>query len=83
MPLTYGVADAIIRDIKAWYTERIDDQNVAKTWKHLHSVLFKKVRVPCADDIWCRSGHPPSGRDPAEGVSMVVSEEFVALQVKK
>ena len=72
--LTYSVGESIVKDMKAWYAERVDDENVAKTWKHLHNVLFKKVRVPYKADIWCQA---------EEGTPMVVSEEFVASQVKK
>ena len=72
--LTYCVGENIVKDMKAWYAERVDDENVAKTWKHLHNVLFKKVRVPYKADIWCQA---------EEGTPMVVSEEFVASQVKK
>ena len=60
---------------------------MATTWKHLHSVLFKKVRVPYAADMWSQSASvsQPSASeadDPVDGIPMVVSEEFVALQVK-
>ena len=86
--LTHGVAAAIVSDMKAWYADRIEDDDVATTWKHLHSVLFKKVRVPNASDIWRKSASvsQPSaseGDDPVDGLPMVVSEEFVAQQVKK
>ena len=85
--LTHGVAAAIVSEMKAWYADRIEDDNVATTWKHLHSVLFKKVRVPYASDIWSKSASvsQPSaseGDDPVDGLPMVVFEEFVALQVK-
>ena len=68
--------------MKSWYGQRVDDPNVANAWKHLHSVLFKKVRVPPAGDIWRQSGQHPSGDDPEEGVQMIVSVEYVAFQVK-
>ena len=63
--------------MKPWYAQRADDENVTSTWKHLHSVLFKKVRVPYAADIWCTEG------ETVDGLPMVVSAEFVAQQVKK
>ena len=80
-------ADAIVSDMKAWYADRIEDENVARTCKHLHSALFKKVRVPYASDIWSKSGSvsqptASEGDDPVDGIPMVVSEEFVAMQVK-
>ena len=85
--LTFGVADAIVNDLKAWYEERIGDESVAAIWKLLHSVLFKKVRVPPPADLWSPSASvsQPSASeadDPVDGIPMVVSEEFVALQVK-
>ena len=81
------MADAIVDEMKAWYADRIGDDSVATTWKHLHSVLFKKVRVPYAADVWSQSASvsQPSASeadDPVDGVPMVVSEEFVAMQVK-
>jgi len=76
--LSHGVADSIVKDMKAWYAERADDEGVAKTWKHLHTVLFKKVRVRNPNDIWWQGSD-----DTVEGLPMVVSAEFVALQVKK
>ena len=84
---TYGVAKAIVSQMKAWYTERCEDDDVSTTWKHLHRVLFKKARVPYASDIWSKSASvsQPSasqGDEPADGLPMVVSEEFVAMQVK-
>ena len=45
-------ADAVLRDMRMWYAQRIDDESVAATWKHLHRVLFKKVRHPCVGDMW-------------------------------
>ena len=83
-----NVGDAIVREMQAWYADRIGDASVATTWKHLHSVLFKKVRVPYAADIWNQSASvsQPSASeadDPVDGIPMVVSEEFVAWQVKK
>lgn len=68
--------------MQPWYAERADDEDVAAIWKHLHTVLFKKVRVPCEEDLWCQGRLPPKG-DPVEGNAMVVSVEFAALQVKK
>ena len=75
--LTHGVAERIFADMKYWYEERVDDESVANTWKHLHTVLFKKVRVPYGGDMWCTSN------DTEDGLPMVVSAEYVALQVKK
>ena len=76
--------------MKAWYEARVDDESVTNTWKHLHSVLFKKVRVPYESDLWRQPEHPPSeydaddnDEDEGDGVRMVVSAEFVAMQVKK
>ena len=37
--VTYSAADAIVKEMKAWYESHIDDKTVTKTWKHLHSVL--------------------------------------------
>ena len=69
------------------YATRTGDDRVATTWKHLHTVLFKKVRVPYAADVWSQSASvsQPSASeadDPVDGIPMVVSEEFVAWQVK-
>ena len=75
--LTTPVADAVLQEMRSWYAERGDDENVSRTWKQLHAVLFKKVRVPNPADIW----HNES--DTEDGVPMVVSKEFVALQVKQ
>ena len=72
--ITNGVAETILKAMKAWYAERNDDEDVAKTWKHLHNVLFKKATVPVSGDIW--------RGDDAEGIQMVVSAELVAFQVK-
>ena len=63
---------------------------MATTWKHLHTVLFKKVRVPYAADVWSQSANAsvsqPSASgaddDPVDGIPMVVSAEFVAWHVK-
>ena len=81
------MADAIVSEMKAWYADRIEDENVARSCKHLHSALFKKVRVPYASDICskCGSVSQPTaseGDDPVDGLPMVVSEEFVAMQAK-
>ena len=85
--LTHGVADCLVAQMKQWYAERIDDDDVSTTWKHLHKLLFKKVRVPYPSDMWSGSASvsQPSasqGDEPADGLPMVVSEEFVAMQVK-
>ena len=69
------------------YATRTGDDRVAATWKQLHSVLFKKVRVPYDADVWSQSASvsQPSADaadDPVDGIPMVVSEEFVACQVK-
>ena len=69
------------------YAVKTGDDRVATTWKHLHSVLFKKVRVPYAADVWSQSASvsQPSADAAADhvgGIPMVVSEEFVASQVR-
>ena len=69
--------------MKAWYAEHIDDEYVSSTWKHLHTVLFKKVRVPYAADLWRTASDSPLHGDLAEGNAMVASAEFVAPQVQK
>ena len=38
--------------MKAWYAERVGDESVAQTWKHLHTMLYKKVHVRPADAMW-------------------------------
>jgi hypothetical protein len=72
-----GVADSILKDMTAWYAARVGDKHVSQTWKHLHTFLFKKVSVPSANDLWWQAS------DPASETKMVVSTEFVALQVKQ
>ena len=42
--LTHDVAETVLDDMKSWYAERVDDESVANTWKHVHTVLFKKVQ---------------------------------------
>ena len=69
------------------YAVKTGDDRVAATWKHLHNVLFKKVRVPYDADVWSQSAsvsQPSAGAadDHVEGIPMVVSEEFVASQVR-
>ena len=80
-------AKDIVDEMKAWYAERAGDTSVATTWKHLHKCLFKKVTVPYAADVWSQSASvsQPSAdeeTDHVDGIPMVVSEEFVASQVK-
>ena len=70
------------------YAVKTGDDRVATTWKQLHSFLFKKVRVPYAADVWSQSASvsQPSASeadDPVDGIPMVVSEELLAMQVKK
>ena len=31
--------------MRQWYAQRQEDEDVTETWKHLHQVLLKKVRV--------------------------------------
>ena len=74
--LTHGVAEGILKEMREWYENRQDDEDVTNAWKHLHKVLFKKVRVRLAGDI-CDNED-----DTEQGVQMVVSAKDVALQVK-
>ena len=75
--LTTPVADVILHEMRSWYAQRCEDENVSGIWKLLHSVLFKKVTVPNPSDIWRNEG------DTEDGVQMIVSKEYVARQVKQ
>jgi hypothetical protein len=82
--LTYNVAEGILKDMRRWYEERLDGEDVSVAWKHLHQCLFKTVTVPLSDDRW---RNPNLGaaqpEDESEGQAMVVSKEHVAHQVRE
>ena len=63
--------------IKCARSERVDDEDVTTVWKQLHTVLFKKVRVRPANDIWCDED------ETEDGTPMVISAAYVAHQVRK
>ena len=54
-------------------------------WQKRGSIctLFKKVRVPHPSDIWLEDPEFPAGDDDEQGLQMVISEQFVAHQVKQ
>ena len=74
---TDATADVILENMRSWYEDFVGDEDVSHTWKHLHSVLFKKVKRRNAADMWCNPG------DSENGIPIVVSKEYVAFQVKK
>ena len=74
--LMHGVAEALLKEVREWYENRQDDEDVTNAWKHLHKLLYKKVRVRPSGFI-CDNED-----DTEQGVEMVVSAEDVALQVK-
>ena len=77
-------SDAILKDMRRWYEERLDGEDVSVAWKHLQQCLFKTVTVPLDADIW---RNPNLGaaqpEDESEGQVMVVSKEHVARQVRE
>ena len=82
--LTHNEADAILEDMRRWYEERLDGEDVSVGWKHLQQCLFKTVTVPLDADIW---RNPNLGaaqpEDESEGQVMVVSKEHVAHQIRE
>ena len=49
--LTYNVAEGILKDMRRWYEERLDGEDVSVAVKHLHPCLFNTVTVPLNADI--------------------------------
>ena len=49
---TQDVADAILENMRRWYEERLDGEDVSVGWKHLQQCLFKTVTVPLSADMW-------------------------------
>ena len=82
--LTHNVADAILKDMRRWYEERLDGEDVSVAWKHLQQCLFRTVTVPLHADIWRNPNFGAAQpEDESEGQVMVVSKEHVAKQVRE
>ena len=67
LPSKRDAAETALQDMRAWYEARIDDDQVTPLWKSLHTVLFKKVRVPYPEDHWQAACDIPSEGEPKEG----------------
>ena len=55
--LQHGVGKRILKKMKARYIAHIDDteKDVQTLSKHLHAVLFRKLRVPYDPDLWAEA----------------------------
>ena len=73
-----------MEDMRRWYEDRLDAEDVPVAWKHLQQCLFKTVTMPLDADMW---RNPNLGaaepEDEPDGQVMVVSKEHVAKQVRE
>ena len=76
-------AQKIVDDMYDWYNARVDDEQMPDVFRHLHTTLFKKVKVQLKADLW-KVEVPGGASQPAVPLeaNMVVSKEYVASQVQ-
>ena len=73
-----------MEDMRRWYEDRLDHEDISAGWKHVQQCLFKKVtvRVP-ADDRRTTNLGAAQPEEESERQVMVVSKEYVARQVRE
>ena len=73
-----------MEDMRRWYEDRLDHEDISDGWKQVQQCLFKKVtvRVP-ADDRRTTNLGAAQPEEESERQVMIVSKEFVARQVRE
>ena len=81
---TVDATEVILEDMRRWYEDRLDHEDISAGWKQVQQCLFKKVtvRVP-ADDRRTTNLGAAQPEEESERQVMVVSKEFVARQVRE
>ena len=69
--------EVILEDMRRWYEDRLDHEDISDGWKQVQQCLFKKVtvRVP-ADDRRITNLGAAQPEEESERQVMVVSKEF-------
>ena len=78
LPAPASASSLLLAQCYKWYQEHLDDGDVGIQWRWMHQLLFQKTRSIGAKDLW-----KPGAGVPQPGVALVVSKEYVAMQIMK